>query len=404
LKSGIQGKSKNLSPIYIWLFWQVVYMGLAILYSFFFPSAALEKQIPIWPPAQNFGLWLNRIFLSPFLRWDAVWYVQILTKGYIAGDGSTAFHPLYVLLGKPLYLLGINPELSLLIVSSLACLGLFLVFYKLASLDLQPEKSWTAVLLLSVFPTAFIIFAPYTESLFLFLVASALYFLRKRNWLLASLATFLAGLTRQQGVFLVFPMLWYIWEDSGKSLTGLTKIWRGWLATLSAPLGLIVWAIYRIGFLHEGTLDTKDWQGFIYSALISPSAKKTIPDQVVLWPWTAFIDSVNNAFRLMQAQGLINIFIGLVFVILFVLAWKYLSAADRFYCTAIMLISFSMSTGSFDTYIYLSLPRHLLEALPVFIGLSLALKKPWQRILVIGLQIPLQVFMLYLYVIHAWIP
>ena len=395
--------TRNLA-LYVWGFLRIFLSAVAALFSQLRPPTSIEQQIAIWPPVTEIGLWLNRVFLAPWLRWDAVWYVTILTIGYQAENGSTSFHPLYIWLSKPFYLLGFDPLLSLILTSSIASLGLFWMFYKLASIDLPPERSRIALLLLVTFPISFILFAPYTESTFLFFTVVALYQLRKRRWLWVALATILASLARQQGIFLILPMLWYVWEDYKTSLIRLLKAWRVWLALASAPMGLVIWAIYRLGYLHEGTLDIHNLQGFIYSALLSPSAKKVIPDQALMWPWQALTNAVIKIANTMQIQGIINLSLGLGFVLLFALAWKYMNPADRIYSLAITLVSFSLSIGSTSTYVYMSLPRHLLPAVPVFIGLASSLKKTWQQRAVIGVQFSLQVFALMLYVFQTWIP
>ena len=66
-----------------------------------------------------------------------------------------------------------------------------------------------------------------------------------------------------------------------------------------------------------------------------------------------------------------------------------------------ILVSFSVTTGD---YAYISLPRHLLLALPVFIGLAAALKKGWQRKTLIAIQIVGAMFLLVLYVFIQLIP
>jgi len=389
-------------PFLVWLSFRLLNSVIAALFSSLYPVLPIEKDLMVWPPATNLGFWLYRVLLSPWLRWDAKHYVSLLEQGYVAGDGSTSFHPLYILFSKPFYLLRIDPLLSLLVISSLAALVFFCIFYKLAQIDLDTEKRKLALILLATFPLSLILFAPYTESLFLVFAAVALYEMRQRNWLLTALAIFLASLTRQQGVFLIFPVLWYIWEDSGRSLTGLAKIRYAWLAAIAAPSGLLIWAAYRIGYLHEGGLDYGNWQGFIYSALLSPSAKIIYSAQSFMLPWDVFLISTPRLFHSPDIQDLMTYAIGMAFVVLFVIAWKPLSIADRIYCVAIILISFSISSGPIR--IYLSLPRHLMLAFPVFIGLAAALEKPWQRATIIGIQFFLQVFMLFLYVGHFWIP
>jgi Gpi18-like mannosyltransferase len=233
-----------------WLFLRFLTSLVVAAFSPLYPLTSIEKTIPLWPPAHNLLAWLNRVFVAPWVRWDALWFGRILVRGYAAWDGTTSFLPLYPWLSWPLYRLGLDPTLSLLITSSLAALILFWAFHRLASLELPPASASTALLLLVTFPIAFVLFAPYSESLFLLWVALALYNMRSGRWELVAIFSFLAALTRQQGLFLALPMAWWAWEASGKSLHGVKKAWRTWLTTLAAPAGLVAWGIYRIGYLH----------------------------------------------------------------------------------------------------------------------------------------------------------
>src|SRR5258706_1349223 len=399
----MQAFYKKIEPYFsIWLFLRLFTSLNALFFSAIRPITSIEEEVAVWPASAEVSLWLNRVFLAPWLRWDAVWYVHLLTTGYAAGDGSTSFHPLYIWLSTPLYLLGAEPLFSLLISSSLASLGFFWIFYKLACLDLPPEKSQLALILLATFPISIILFAPYTESLFLFFATLALYQMRKRRGFLAAMAMCLASLTRQQGVLLMFPMLWYAWEDSGKSFGGVFKAWRGWLAACTAPIGLFLWTIYRVYYLHEGILDMQNWQSFVYSVLLSPSAKIIFPDQALIWPWDALAIAISKLTHTPDIGDVMTLVLGVGFVILFVLAWKYMNPADRIYTLVITLVSFSMSTGPIR--IYLSLPLHLFIAVPVFIGLAGAFKQRWQLEGLIGTQVLIQIFMLFLYVTKSWIP
>jgi Gpi18-like mannosyltransferase len=246
-----------------WLFLRCLTSLVVAMFSSFHPMTAIERIIPVWPPNPDILAWLYRVFVAPWNRWDAGLFTQILVRGYVAWDGTTSFNPLFPLLSWPLYRLGLDPTLSLMITGSLAALALFWVFYHLAALDLDPGTGWVALLLLGTFPIAFILFAPYSESLFLLWAALALYGMRRGRWELVAIFSFLAALTRQQGIFLALPTAWWAWEASGKSLRGITKAWRAWLTTLAAPAGLAAWWFYRIGCLHEGSLNFASLQGFI---------------------------------------------------------------------------------------------------------------------------------------------
>jgi hypothetical protein len=403
MKNGMEKATRKtiFQIVGVWLFMRCLTSLVAAAASFLRPITLIEKQISLWPPSQNFPAWLNRALVAPWARYDAVWFEQILTGGYVAGDGSTSFHPLYIWLSYPLYRLGLDAPLSLLITSTLASMVFLGIFYRLARLDHEPTTAWIALLLLVTFPVAFILFAPYTESLFLLWTAAALYSIRRERWGLAGLFTFLAALTRQQGIFLALPLAWGVWEASGKSLHGVRRIWCAWLTLLAAPAGLMAWGIYRIGYLHEGSLNFSNIQGFIYSALLSSSADKVIAGQAFRWPWDAFIVAISKVIHAPEISVFINLALGISFLIAFIIAWRYLTIGDRLYSLAIIVISFSVTTGQ---YAYVSLPRHLFLALPVFIGLAVALQKSRQRVLVLACQILGLIFLIYGYVLTGWIP
>ena len=301
----------------------------------------------------------------------------------------------------PLYRLGVDASVSLLIISSLAALAFMGIFYRLARLELEPATAWMALLLMATFPVAFILFAPYTESLFLVWATAALYCIRRESWGLAALFSFLAALSRQQGIFLALPMAWGVWQASRKSLQGASKVGWAWLAPLAAPAGLAAWGYYRIGYLHEGKLDFSNIQGMIYSALLSPSANKVIAGQSIRWPWEAFMIAVTKAIHTPELNVFVNLALGIGFLIAFIVSWRYLNIGDRLYASAIIVVSLCVTTGQ---YAYVSLPRHLFLATPVFIGLAAALQRFRYKPILLAAQSLGLILLIYFYVLNGWIP
>lgn len=387
----------------LWLALRILTGLLATVSSAAHPLLPLEARVAAWPPAGNWGEWLYRVTVSPWLRWDADWFIRILTQGYRAGDGTTNFYPLFPWMALPLYWLGLDPGLCLLLLSSLAALFLFWAFIRLAALDLAPRQAQLALLLLATFPAAFILFAPYVESLFLLWTALALYSMRLEHWKRTALFVFLAALTRQHGIFLMIPVGWWIWETAGKSVSGLSQrvISKG-LALLAAPFGVGLWTVYRLLYLKEGTLDFSNLQALIYSALLSPASNRVVPIQAILPPWQALWMAVSKAVTTPDIDILANLIVGIAFVVMLALAWPRLNTADRLYSLVITLVAFSYYTGPLHPY--MGLPRHLLPALPVFIGLADAVKKPWQQKLMVASQGFGMVALIFLYVFKLWIP
>jgi hypothetical protein len=142
-------------------------------------------------------------------RWDACWYMKIATYGYEPGERSVAFFPLFP---AAVWLAGALTALPYpvagLIVSGLAYVGAVTGLLRLVGDSHGTRIGRRSVLLLSVFPAAFFLFAPFTESLFLAGVAWSLVFARERRWLLSALCATLAALTRAQGLLLAVPLAW----------------------------------------------------------------------------------------------------------------------------------------------------------------------------------------------------
>lgn len=397
-------KTSWLVPLGVWLLLRLVSSSIALLFSALRPLEGLERQIAAWPPAPPFSAWFYRAVFSPWLRWDTVFFAQITRLGYAEGPGSASFHPLYTLLARWLWQTGADPLAALWLIGSLAALGFFVLFYAYEKRIRPPEQAGVSLLLLALFPASFILFAPYTESLFLLLAAGCLYALERKSPLLAGSLAFLAALTRQQGVFLFLPAAWLAWQAGKKVPQGLRLAWRWWLGSLGGPLGLLAWSGYRLLLLRETPLRLDSWQGFIYSAILSPSAQEIIPNQQLMLPWQAVWLSLRQVWLFPNFSGVFNLLGGGLFIVLLLAAWKHLSGAEKLYSLGLTLVSLSMVTGLESSYVYLSLPRHLALAFPVFGGLALSLRRRWQSALTLGLFGLLWVFSLMLFVLHAWIP
>lgn len=86
-----------------WLCLQVLLSLLAAVVSVSKPQNRLEATTPLWPPTAPLTRWLERVWLSPWERWDAEYFLKIAERGYRADDGTAQFHPLYPLLGWLIY-------------------------------------------------------------------------------------------------------------------------------------------------------------------------------------------------------------------------------------------------------------------------------------------------------------
>lgn len=165
--------------------------------------------------------------LAPWQRFDSNRYMRIAMEGY-AHEEDSVFPPLY-----PLLVRGIGTVLSIIphdflengeraakvspttrymsagiLVSNLACLACFWLFYQVASQKIGATNATRALIYFALFPTGFFLFAAYTEPLFILLVMGTLWSAEKGSWASAGICAFLATLTRTTGVVLFIPLLY----------------------------------------------------------------------------------------------------------------------------------------------------------------------------------------------------
>ena len=166
-----------------------------------------------------------------FDHWDAEWFLRIARDGY--DEVSAAFFPLYPAL---LALLGSSLVWGTLLSLVAAGLGAVCVF-RIAKAKLGDDGAHDTILVLALFPTAFVFTAVYSDGLFLLLsAASFLAAERGRPWL-AGIAGGLAVATRSMGLALVPALVYLLWPRSRRETWRLVP-----LLLLPAALGL--YAVY----------------------------------------------------------------------------------------------------------------------------------------------------------------
>lgn len=384
-----------------WTLFRLVTSVFAALISSRHPLTDLEKAVGLFPiNVLNRG-WLERACLSPWLRWDAAWYQRIVENGYDALDGTAQFHPLFPALASLFHRLGFHPLLSLLLVSSASSLAFLYIFYRLARLDLSAVDARFSMKLMLLAPAAFVLFAPYSEGLFLLCAASSFYWARRQRWWLAAVAGGLATLTRQQGLLLIFPIVWEMWADSGACWRYFRAGWRKYLSLGFIPLSYALWIGYRSIILEETSLAFRTVHQFIYSWLISPSAVEVVPQQSFTWPWRAIWLAIQKLSGQPDVDIWVNCFLAGIFICLLGLAWKNMKPTYRVYAILVALVSFSYHTGPFHPY--MGLPRHLMLAIPVFISAAPAINRPIVRPLTLTLLGIAYFLQLFLYALEAWV-
>ncbi len=120
-----------------------------------------------------------------------------------------------------------------------------------------------ATTLLVIFPSAFFLVAPFSESTFLAVASWALLMAHRRQWKLAIVAAALAGLARPQGLLLAIPLAWEAWravrDRSGPLRPALLA---GGLAALAPVASFAAFSLAAVAVAGESPIDAQAlWGG-----------------------------------------------------------------------------------------------------------------------------------------------
>ena len=227
-----------------------------------------------------FGGWPLRgvfdSFLSPFVRWDAFWYLRIAEHGYQphveAVRGARVFFPVYPLLvaGAGGFADNAVALIGATVISLVALAVGLRLLHRLTAMELGAPVADATVLLLAFAPVAFFFSAPYTESVFLLASVGAFLAARSGRWALAGIAAAVASGTRSAGALLLLPLLILYLYGPRADREGAPRPlgWRAlvprhrvrpdvlWLAL--APVGIAAFSLY----LRQSTGDALAWAHF----------------------------------------------------------------------------------------------------------------------------------------------
>ncbi|KTD60695.1 glycosyltransferase family 39 protein [Legionella shakespearei] len=191
--------------------------------------------------------------LHNICHWDCDWYKSIIYHGYdqstevrhnefFAGQFNWPFFPLFPLLAKGLIAV-FKTEWSVLVFNQILLFSSMLLLYNYAQKQYTPKTALMAACLLGISCENIYIFTFYTESLFLFLSLSVLYYLIRERYILAALCCGLLSATRIQGCIMVIPLLYEYWKNQQYSLSvkNVSSILLLGLLSLS---GLLLFMVY----------------------------------------------------------------------------------------------------------------------------------------------------------------
>jgi hypothetical protein len=197
--------------------WSVLLLAKALLVIVLFISlygqfnlAQFRSAFARWPPGSGAA------FASRFCTWDSAHYLRLSQAGYEAGSMSCAFYPLWPAAISPAAaLLGSRPVLAVVLLANGLSLLAFWMLYRLVERRFGAALSRDALILTLAFPAALFFAFPYSESLYFAIVMVFFWGLELRRWSWVAAAGFLLPLARPVGVFIVLPLAWFLYKETG---------------------------------------------------------------------------------------------------------------------------------------------------------------------------------------------
>jgi hypothetical protein len=364
-------------------FWLLVGIRAA-----FWAGAALAF---LWSPAPVAGgnvvfrAWEARsdLVFGTFAEWDAGWYVAIAEHGYESRQ-STAYFPVYPLLVRAVSVVTGSTVVAGVLVSLVAAGIAAVLLAELARPLLGERGARESVLLVALYPAAFVFTSIYTDGLFLALSAGAfLAAQRGRPWV-AGLLGGLAVATRLLGLALLPALALLLWRR-GRRLESLVRL----APLLALPAALGAYALY---------LDRRFGSPDVFADAQREFWQRHTP---TLGPLGGLWESAESAYH-GAAQILLHLprtgetfdrfdQIAVWFVLHFLLllaalaltwvAWRRLGAAFGVYSLTTLVVLLSSTVTWFPLA---SLPRYLLADFPLFLALAaLTLERPRARTVVL---------------------
>jgi len=344
--------------------------------------ANLERRLPVWPLSGPPGLWLQ--LQRP--------------------DHSTL--PAFPRSAKLLSLLGINPAVGLVLVSSLAGLAFLYIFERLPRLDLLDDRASSATLFLLIFPISMVFFIPYTEGMFFLFAARCFYSAQRQRWWLAGPFGMLATLTKLAGVVLAVALVFELWGEDPANRRWSWRTLQKWASILPIPVTVVIWTAIRNQVVNQVKFDPAHVQQWFLSLFVSPSADMTGSRMTILWPWHLFAEAVERAIHDPVARLHVALTLGgyLAMVVLFVLTWRFLRPSYRVYSLLLILYSSLIFCFYYGTLLLMSAFRHSYTDFPIFIELQKLDVPKGGRLLAAAVCLLLFIFMMYAFSMEGWVP
>jgi len=301
-------------------------------------------------------------WLNIWDQWDFGYYRKIAEVGYDPADGSIAFYPLFPWLMRLVAHVTGNYLASGLIVAGVASVVAAILLRRLIQLDYPNSIAMWSVWFFLIFPTAYFLHVPYSESLFLALALGSILAARIDRWWLAGLLGAFCWASRAGGAILV-PTL----AVEAAQQYWVKRHWRWqwfWIAII--PAGFAVYLV--INWRASGNPFA-----FLQTRRISFEQSFASPLVGIRQAIRAHYPSANEA-EMVGVQELSFVALGFVCTIF---SWIKLRPAYAVWMTGSWILITSIS-------FFRSVPRYTLTMFPIFILFALlARNRFWAGLLTV---------------------
>ncbi len=195
------------------------------------------------------------------LGWDGSWYRSIAESGYAgAPEDAIRYFPFLPVAGRWLgELFGGRADIGLIVVTWVLSLLASVALHEFVRREAGDGAAAASVWVLALFPTAFVLVAPYTEAALLLFGSGFVIGVREKRWALAIAAGILAGLSRPVGGLLVVYAAAELWWPTNRDQSRPRPSVGSILALASPAIGIASFALWArsAGFGFAGPFDAQ---------------------------------------------------------------------------------------------------------------------------------------------------
>lgn len=388
-KTNSNKDSKTSKGTLIKVFFSFLLVDIVIILFVYFLQIMSGKGAPFH---QALNLW-KATDSGHYLAIAQDWYLKTGVWDRLV---QLVFLPGYPVLIRVLNVVIGNYLYTAMVISGLCFAGAGTMLYQLIRLDYSHEEAIRALKYLCILPGAFFFAAPMSESMFLFLSVTCIYFLRKKSWLAACVLGGVAAFTRSLGLVLLIPTIFEMITDDVTNRHKETSFFTAEKLKRMVKYTFVLLILLGFGcyLLINYQVSRNPFQFMIY--------QKQHWYQSMGFFFNTVSYQIDYAIR--SAQELkTNTLLGLWLPNLFCLFTSLcimLAGVKKIRpsYTAYFLIYYIVSIGA--TWL-LSGPRYLLVLIPIPIALAVVTKKTWlDNILTIAYTV---LFVLYTYMfVNRW--